>query len=303
MTTARPVIQLHTIQQWFAVDPGVRETIVQHIKLKDRLYKWLKERNERRLTPLQEPRWRPCHKCERRGWLLDEPRYPGIHPSQLPHECLLRIFNEMIAKEGRQKFEARQLLVFDLGHAVHAMFQSYGREGAWGPVYEPEAKVNGDLQQLAEDLMLEGSADADNILTIDDIPDSPYIYEVGIIHEYKSSNSNNFEKLTRPKPEHKTQAMLYSAARNRPITVYLYLNKDDSNIKDFPVQFDPVLWGNIEAKARRLRQYYDDYQKACLEGGTPFEDPPATVGYHCRDCQYSFNCGPYQAENARKGRR
>jgi hypothetical protein len=286
----RQIIQLHTIQQWQAMDPAVRGVILQNIKLKDRLYKWLKARAERQLSPLSAPRWVPCRKCAQTGWLLQEPRYPGIHPSQLPHSCLLKVYKEMVGEPSQERHEARQLLVFDLGSHIHHMFQGYGDAGAWGPIYKKEAVVSGDFQQLADELMIEGSADADNILTIDDIPNSPYIYEVGLIHEYKSINTNGFEKLTRPKPEHKMQAMLYSASLNRPVVVYLYLNKNDSNLLDFPVEFDVNLWASIETKARRLVDHFNR--------GVP---PPADVGFHCKDCGYAFGCEAYKQQAKNKG--
>jgi CRISPR/Cas system-associated exonuclease Cas4 (RecB family) len=285
----RQIIKLHTIGQWRQVDPSIRQVILQHIKLKDRLQRYLLARQARQLSPLANPRYVPCRKCQQTGWLLKEPRYPGIHPSQLPHPCLLKVYKEMVGEDGQQRFEPRSLLIFDLGSAIHHMFQGYGEDGAWGPVYEKEAPINPEHQELADVLMLEGSADADNILRIDDIPNSPYIYEVGLIHEYKSINSNGFEKLTKPKPEHKMQALIYSAARDRPVVVYLYLNKDTCAMVDFPVEFEPEKWAAIEAKARRLVDHYSR--------GVP---PPADPGFHCQDCAYALNCEANRQANQRR---
>lgn len=286
---SRQIIQLHSIDQWLALDPAIRVVVLKNIKLKDRLQRWLYNLNDKS-NDLTEPRWVRCSKCassQYPGWLLQEPRYDGIHPSQLPHPCLLKTYKDIIGAASQGKTEPRLRLIFDLGHAIHHMFQTYGLNGAWGPFYKHEVEISGKYQALAEALMIEGHADADNLLVIDDIPDAP-IFEVGLVHEYKSINDANFKKLASPKPNHKQQAVLYSAALNRPIVVYLYLNKNDSNLSDFPVAFEPSLWANIESKALRIKGHYDRQ-----------EPPPAETGYHCRDCAYAFDCTAYKATQRR----
>lgn len=289
----RPVIQLHTIQQWFGVDPTVRSVILQNIKIKDRLYRYLMEKNKR-ANNITEAKYVRCSKCAESphpGYILLEPRYDGLHPSQLASPCMLKVYKEMVGIDKQEKVEPRMQLVFDLGHAVHHMFQTYGLNGAWGPVYKPEVTISGEHQELAEQLMIEGHADAENVMVIDDIPNSPYIYEVGLVHEYKTMNSKVFAKLTRPKPEHKIQAQLYSAALNRPVVVYLYLSKDDSNLADFPVEFDADVWNTISNKASLIKGYYD-------RG----EEPPGETGFHCQDCGFSYECEAYKAEVLKKRR-
>jgi CRISPR/Cas system-associated exonuclease Cas4 (RecB family) len=285
----RPIIQLHNTRQWLEQNPALRSLILQNIKLKDRLNRFLQEQN-RRDNELVEAKWVRCKKCsdsQYPGYLLLEPRYDGLHPSQIGHPCLLKVFNDMVGAPGESKVEPRLRLIFDLGHAVHHMFQSYGEAGAWGPVYRKEVEISSSFQPLAEQLMLEGHADADNILTID-IEGHP-LYEVGIVHEYKTINSNGFSKLKRPKPEHKQQAMLYGAALDRPVIVYLYLNKDDSNLADFPVEFEPELWAQLHQKASAIKSFYDK--------GIP---PEGEVGFHCRDCPYVYTCPAAKAANSRR---
>jgi CRISPR/Cas system-associated exonuclease Cas4 (RecB family) len=284
---SRPVIQLHTIDQWLAVDASVRGVILQHLKVADRLKYWLKARAERPRSGLDEAVWVPCSKCEKKGWILKEPRYPGIHPSQLAGACQLKTYWEMEGREQREKHEARSLLTFDIGHALHHMFQTYGAQGAWGPHYWAESRITGTKQPLAQELFIEGSADAENILTVDSIPNAP-IYEVGLVHEYKSMKKENFEKLTRPKPEHKVQANIYAKVLNRPVVVYLYFNKNDSNLSDFPVEFEPEVWAKEEAKARNLIQMYD--------ATTP---PEGVVGYQCTQCAYAYGCDKFKSTQGR----
>lgn len=287
----KPVIQLHTIDQWMVLDKSMQQVILQNIKLKERLQRFMKEtwaEKKQKANADSKTGWHSCPTCNQKGWIPTEPRLPGIHPSQLPHPCLLKVYNEMLGKEGKEKIDTRTMLIFELGHAIHDMLQRYGLQGAWGPEYTKEVRLSKELQELSDTLMLEGHADAENILVIDDIPNSPYTYEVGLVHEYKSINSNGFEKLTRPKPEHKVQAMVYAASLNRPIVVYLYLNKNDCTMADFPVAFEPELWAVIEGKARLLKQHF--------ENKTP---PPGVFGFHCQQCPYVFDCPTY-AESGKK---
>lgn len=283
----RQVVQLHTIDQWMALDPGVRVTILKSLKIKDRLHRFLWNMNlMKRADDVLQPTWVRCSKCAESpypGYVLKEPRYDGLHPSQIAHPCLLKSFKDIIGAASQEQIEPRVKLIFDLGHAVHHMFQTYGLNGAWGPYYKHEVPIDGAHQALAAALMIEGHADADNLLIIEDIEGWP-IFEVGVVHEYKSMNDNQFKKLTGPKPEHKQQALIYSAALNRPITCFLYMNKNDGSLADFPVAFDPHLWGVLENKAQLFKKHY--------EANT---EPPADVGYHCQDCGYAFACGPFKA--------
>lgn len=298
MNIIRPTVKLHTIEEWMSLDVTLRPVILQNIKLKDRLWAWLKKEISKPRDPNDKPKWVPCRECDRKGWLLHEPRYAGIHPSQIGNECELKIFWEMIGSVGQQTHDARLQLVFDFGSAIHSVFQGYGAKGAWGPYYQKEVPIQEDLQPLANELMLEGHADADNILVLDEIPNSSAIYEVGVVHEYKSINSNGFAGLTRPKPEHKLQAMIYAAALNRPVVAYLYMNKDDSNLADFPVPFDPDIWATIYAKSKRLKQFHDNYWDAVDRKADP-ELPPGAAGFRCKECSYSKTCHVYEEQNRR----
>jgi CRISPR/Cas system-associated exonuclease Cas4 (RecB family) len=273
----RPIVQLHTIQQWFQLAPEVRSVILQNIKLKDRLQRFLIANQNRPPIP-DEGKWVPCKRCATKGYVQIFPRHAGIHPSQVVHACMLRVYWQILGKEERARFNANTLITFDIGHAVHDMVQGYGKAGAWGPSYQPEVKITNGSHPLATELFIEGSADAENILVIDDIPNAP-IYEVGLVHEYKTIKSVNFAKLTRPKPEHKQQATIYSAVLDRPIVAYLYLCKDDSTMSDFPVEFDPTLWGQMKGKIDTIIRHYD--------AGT---SPPSSTGYHCTECPFYYDC-------------
>lgn len=288
---ARPVIKLHTIAQWNELDESIRSIILQNIKLKDRLQRYLHSLNDVKHS-ISTAHWVKCSRCADSafpGFILDEPRYDGIHPSAMGHPCLKKIYYEMVGAMKVEHVEPKLRLIFDLGHAIHHMFQTYGKNGAWGPKYEAEVAVSSESHELADELMIEGHADAENFLLITDIPNSPYDYEVGVVHEYKSMNHDAFVKLTRPKPEHKQQAMIYSAVLDRPVTVFLYLDKNTQDMADFPVAFDPELWSVLKNKAQTLISYYDRR-----------EPPKGDVGYHCRDCGFKGICPDYIAAQPNK---
>lgn len=282
----KPIIQLHTLEQWFQQDPTIRAMILQNIKVKDRLWQHL-EAEKTKPEPV-DPFWAPCRKCQQRGWLAVHPRYAGFHPSQINSSCMLKLYNEIVGIPESKRTEPRLQLIFDLGHAVHAMFQKYGEKGAWGRNYSPEAPVNAETSELAEELMIEGHADADTLMMVDR-PEWPVAYEVGVVHEYKTSNSNNFNKLTRPKPEHQMQALIYSACLNRPVVTYLYMNKDDQNLADFPVEFKPDVWANVYNKIKMMVTMYK-------EGIAP----KGETGYHCQECPYVHSCFDYRNEMIKK---
>ena len=294
----KPVVLVHTIEQWMALDQQTKFLIQTNIRLKDRLNNWLKKQQAERFEKAKakaasgddkKPSVVACSRCNPRGtgdpkyhgWLIIHPRYDGIHPSQFGSTCMLKIYNEMVGRPQRETHDHKTQLIFAFGSALHEIFQTYGENGCWGPKYEKEVPITGEHQELAAELMLEGAADAENILTIDDIPGHPYTYEVGLVHEYKSMNTKAFDSLTAPKSWHIQQATIYSAALNRPFVVYLYMDKNNSNLKDFPVAFDQARWQALYTKGKQLVQCYDDKV-----------DPPADTGFHCQDCGYYYDCGP-----------
>jgi hypothetical protein len=81
----REVVKLHTIEQWMATDASVRSVILQNIKLKDRLHRFLYSLNDKKHS-ISRPNGFDARKCASSphpGYLLHEPRYDGIHPSAI----------------------------------------------------------------------------------------------------------------------------------------------------------------------------------------------------------------------------
>jgi len=285
---SRPVLHLHTIEQWYSAPEGVRELVLRALRVRERLWAF-RLKLEQEKVDLKEAKWIPCVECDQTGWRWKHPRKPGIHPSAISTTpCLLKVYWEAVGREASVMHEARELLIFDLGTAAHDMLQSFGMAGAWGSYYKPEIPI--EQTPLAQQLGLVGHADADNIIVIEDIADAPII-EVGVVHEYKSINDKGFESLRgKPKPQHTTQATIYSGCLNRPLVVYLYFNKNNSNIVDFPVPFNYSVWENVAQRAMVVKQ--------ALEAQV---EPKAEVGYHCGQCPYIYGCDAYKASKQKKG--
>jgi len=282
----RPLVLVHTVEQWLSLSDSSKQFILKNITLRDRLEAWMKSRSKK--PKVLAPTTHECGRCEGKGFVVKFPRMSGIHPSQVSTiDCDLKIYYDMLGLEEEKEIDFRLQITFDIGHAVHDMLQTYGKNGAWGPKYWSEVRISEDIQEIAHTLFLEGSADAVNILTID-VPGHPCVYEVGLVHEYKTINSSGFARLNGPKPAHKQQGTIYCAALDRPITVFAYINKDDSNIVEYPVSFDQNLWNGVYARAKFLNKLYNDE--------TP---PPGKFSkYACNDCGYKKICPEYKERTA-----
>jgi CRISPR/Cas system-associated exonuclease Cas4 (RecB family) len=192
-------------------------------------------------------------------------------------------------------------MIFDLGHAWHDTVQRYGKSGAWGepagyraevPI-DPDAKAfdGNPILPLAHRYWIRGHADA--VLDRYIVPKVPGLGDVSIkvVHEYKTINSGQYSKLTRPKPEHKWQATMYSAVFDAPIAVYLYVNKDNCQLIDFPVAFDNSIWNAIVQKIDRVQHYTNSEQMP------PWEETSAVQNKsECESCGYRKLCAPTAAQ-------
>jgi hypothetical protein len=288
----REVVKLHTIQQWNSVSPAIRSAVLGQVKLKDRLEQYLGRLNGQPTDGLTQAKWVPCDDCnpkerapQTRGYVLHEPRYPGIHPSQIStSNCNLKLFYELIGAPSEEHIEPRKRLVFDFGKALHKLLQSYGLKGAWGNPEEYVPEDRADVHPDAELLQFEGHCDANHIYPVDALPGP--IYEVGVVHEYKSINHGQFGMLRGAKPEHKKQANIYAHLLDRPVVAFLYMDKDNSALVQDAVAYDPAGWEGIRRRALTIVE----------ASGPPRGDP----GMACGECKYQRNCPDYAAQSRRR---
>lgn len=301
------MLEIMTIGDFMALHAAQREEILKALRVRDRLDTWLETTFNAKRPPMLQPTWKKCNFCEEAGavhneagcWVLHEPRNNSdVHPSQVT-KCIKKLWYDCAgyAQEAEESIDSRLQRTFDLGHAWHHTVQSYGRRGAWGEPsdYRDEVPFDPDMLDehgrpkfpVAEGLWLRGSVDA--IIERYVIPQVPMLGDVAVrmVHEYKTINSSGYQNLKKPKPEHKWQAMIYSAVFDVPLVVFMYLNKDTSAQIDYPIPFDPVLWNTIQQKIELLKYYIDQNQLPPWEITSAVKDPA-----ECKKCGYYKLCRP-----------
>ena len=217
-----------------------------------------------------------------------EPVVVGTEKAMVPYYLL-----------GEEYIDPRLQMIFDMGHAWHDKMQGYGARGAWGPKknYRDEVAIDPDekdeqgniVNPRAEQYWIKGAVDG----VLD-----PYLINVSglgkvairVLHEYKTINSNGYKNLSKPKSDHMWQATIYSMALDVPIVVYVYTNKDNCQLADFPVPFDRNLWAKIEAKIRKVQHYVEGHIVP------PWEETSAVLSpRECMECPYVKLCQPPQS--------
>lgn len=300
------MLEINTIADFMILPANLQAEIQKAIRTKDRLEDFLRAQNKKVVqADKPEAHWAECFLCKKwgqPGWIWKEPPEErdasDIHPSQIG-KCIKNLWyccNGYTA-QMEEHIEPRLRLIFDIGHAVHDMFQRYGKQGAWceSAHYRKEVKMDPDTKAfdgtpalpIAEQYWLKGACDAviDRYL----LKAVPGLGDVAIrlAHEYKTINSSNYQKLTRPKPEHKFQATIYAAVFDLPLVVYLYLNKDNCHMADFPVPFDTLIWNEIVQKVEKVQHYTN------ISEAPPWEETSAVKNQQeCMECGYRKLCAP-----------
>ncbi len=315
------MLELNTIADFQQLPFDLQANVQKALRTKDRLEDYLRGLNKKpgdTTKPSHQAKWEPCRHCVPNspgtckhcakhghpGWVWHEASRndADIHPSQI-HKCLKALYYAVAgySQHAEEFVDARLRMIFDIGSAWHDTVQRYGRDGAWCKPehYKTEPEIDPDavgpdgqpILPLAAYYRVRGHADAiidryecQNVPGLGDI-------SVRVVHEYKTMNSGQYEKLTRPKPEHKWQANIYAAAFNIPVVVYLYTNKDNCYTTDFPLPFDTAIWNEIAQKMERVKYFADAKQDP------PWEETSAINNRReCEDCGYRKICGPTQAQ-------
>jgi CRISPR/Cas system-associated exonuclease Cas4 (RecB family) len=300
------MLEINTINEFLSLPTNVRDEIQKAIRTKDRLENFLLSMNKRsgqQIKPSEQGGWEQCPKCLPTGypgWVYKEAGRDDsdIHPSQI-NKCLKFLYYSCAGYTSHMEeiIDSRLRMIFDLGHAWHNVVQRYGQMGAWGDPkhYRKEVAIDPDavthdghpILPIAHQFWLRGHVDG--ILDRYEIPNVPGVGDVAIriVHEYKTINDGQYKKLTRPKPEHKYQATIYSAVFDIPLVVYLYVNKDNCYLADFPVPFDHTIWNEIVAKCYRVQYYVESNMPP------PWEETSAVLNpAECENCAFRKLCSP-----------
>lgn len=221
-----------------------------------------------------------------------KPRKDNVfHPSSLDHSCDLYLWLEYVGAGKKDKLAGDTKLILDAGTLLEHQYQYYQHTRALheGYHYESDYPVwkHGRLSKIG----LGGASDG---LMERDLRIGRTILDLRILWEYKTINKDGFSGLrNRPAIKYVRQTQAYMASMNIPLTVILYINRDNSEPRHFFTWYDPELWEPKEARLRKLKRMADDY-----------EEPERTIGKSCRWCKFFEECEPYPVEKPRKrGRR
>lgn len=316
------MLTINTINEFFQLPTNLQYEIQKALKTKDRLEDYLRSLNKKKgdtVAPSHAAHWVECSRCKphwkkagQPGWVwIEQSRDDSdIHPSQI-NKCLKLIWYSCngYTDQMEEFIEPKLRLIFDLGHAWHDIVQGYGRRGAWCDPkdYHKEVEIDPDavahdgtpILPIANQYWIRGHVDAviDNYVCLN-VPGLGDV-SIRVVHEYKTINSGQYSKLTRPKPEHKYQATIYAAVFNVPIVVYLYTNKDNCQMADFPLPFDHSIWSEIVQKVERVQHYTNIGQEPPWEETSAVKNPQ-----ECIECPYRALCKPPMVQlNKAAGRR
>lgn len=300
------MLEINTIQEFLSLPTNLQAEIQKSLRTKDRLEEHLRSAHKKvnaAEVKVEAGHWDKCPCCKSSDypgyiWIEQDRDDNDIHPSQI-HKCIKTIWYACNGYTNyfEEDIEPRLQLIFELGHSIHDIFQKHGKNGAWSEAKFYQKEVQIDPNQLTYDgypalpiahhYWIRGACDA--IIDRYVCRDVPGIGDVTIrvAHEYKSTNSGKFSKLIRPTPEHKFQATIYAAVFNVPIVVYLYLNKDNCHMADFPVPFDHLIWNEITKRCDLVKYYTDINQQPPWEETSAIKDPQECLG-----CGYKKLCAP-----------
>lgn len=195
-----------------------------------------------------------------------------------PMGCAREMFYDLTAAKKEGSWEPRFRRILDTGTAVHAQLQGYLAAFAErsGETFEPEADIDPDKNEVA------------GLMDISGHTDGIYTFTAGELHarfavEIKTINDAGFKKTNGPHPEHIMQGTVYQKCLDLPVIVFLYYNKNDSSMLEFPHIFDVKRWEAIQEKLSVIRDM-----------AMSNKEPDREAGYHCAQCGYKGICNPPQ---------
>ena len=163
----------------------------------------------------------------------------------------------------REKMEARMLRLFD--HGDYIQMQILNTLFSLGIVRASEV-------QIPPQGLVSGRADA--IITLNN--------ELYVV-DFKSMNSMLFRKLEAPKEENVNQIQLYMHYFGIPKGILLYMSKDTSELKDFPIQYNVDL-------VQSLLKGLENLNKKIKADLVPEQLPDFPHNWQCTYCQFKDLC-------------
>jgi len=163
----------------------------------------------------------------------------------------------------REKMTPQVLRMFD--HGDYIQMQILSNLFSLGIVRASEVKI--PPQEL-----ISGRADA--IITINN--------DLYVI-DFKSMNSMVFKNLTQPKEDNLNQIQLYLHFFKIPKGILLYINKDTLELKEFLVEYNPIVAKNLLKDLEALKTKIDS-------NIVPERIPSHPGDWQCQYCQFRGIC-------------
>lgn len=170
----------------------------------------------------------------------------NFHPSSDCMKCerLMYFERDVNTELPDEQIDARLQSIFKMGSSIHAMVQAWFAAMSeltdFPHLVENEMRIEGGC--------FEGYGVGGYIDSAIRFPGS----DDRICIEIKTSNSNVFNRLSGPKPEHRLQVGCYIAYLESPFGIVLYINKDTCEMKEYRVE--PVDLTNVLMRWSRVRQ-------------------------------------------------
>lgn len=218
--------------------------------------------------------------------VTSEGRKLGIfHPSQISG-CLLSSYYDYMKFQPKNEINATTRLIFDTGTAVHEQIQEYLSE-MFGDSFQDEVEMvidkipvpfkrksklhkNIKIEDGLINARIEGSCDG--VLNFKKV-------RFGI--EIKTINDKGFSTLSKPKTIHIAQSMTYMWGLDLPFMLFIYYNKNNSQIKMYGVKFDMEMF--LEKSCKRVALILN----AIEDNTTPDADGSY---FQCKGCGYRYMC-------------
>lgn len=221
-----------------------------------------------------------------------------IKPSSLGSKCLRKAYYTAASVPEDYGFDLKGKKRMKLGDAIHEMLHSvFKKSGILIEYYNPDGSINKDWKDVTKDDLEFPLSEPDLYIKKGKI-DAVLKMEDGIwLGEYKSINENGFSSLAGPKEDHIIQAVIYFFLFNRALAEgkfahikelegvtraqgirWLYVNKNDTEMKEFTMTQADQIFVNIVNKITVLKNLFDTKTL-----------PPKTQDW-CNSCNWRDKC-------------
>ena len=163
----------------------------------------------------------------------------------------------------REKMDARILRIYEKGEYLH--------RNIFNILYRLKLGITTEVQIPAQEII---SGRADAILSLNN---ENYVLDI------KSMNSMVFRNLSEPKEENVYQLQLYLHYFNIKKGILLYIDKDQQNIKEFLVEYNP---GLVESLLKDFQNLKTKIEKNII----PPRQSDYPENWQCGYCQFKEVC-------------